>query len=118
MTNVYAEYSLNPDGSIKVINSGVTPATGKRSYAHGVAKFVENNETGFLKVSFFGPFYGAYIVFKLDDNYKYAYVTGNDKDYLWLLARTKTVPESIKQDFVARSKSLGFDTDKLVWVKQ
>lgn len=118
MTNVYAEYSLNPDGSIKVINSGVTPSTGKRSYAKGVAKFVENKDTAFLKVSFFRPFYGAYVVFKIDDNYKYAYVAGDNQNYLWLLSRTKTVPNNVRQDFVARAKDLGFDTDKLVWVKQ
>ncbi|MED7788489.1 lipocalin family protein [Francisella sp. 19X1-34] len=118
MTNVYAQYSLNPDGSIKVINSGVTPSTGKRSYADGVAKFVENKNIGFLKVSFFRPFYGAYIVFKLDDNYKYAYVAGNNKDYLWLLSRTKTVPQNVKQDFIKKAKELGYNTSKLVWVKQ
>ncbi|AJI72752.1 hypothetical protein FTDG_01641 [Francisella tularensis subsp. novicida GA99-3548] len=118
MTNVYAEYSLNPDGTIKVVNSGIKPSTGKRSYATGVAKFVEDKNIGYLKVSFFRPFYGAYVVFKLDDNYKYAYVAGADKDYLWLLARTKTVPQNVKDDFINRAKALGYDTDKLVWVKQ
>ena len=92
MTNVYAEYSLNPDGTIKVVNSGITPSTGEKSYTIGVAKF--------------------------DENYKYAYVTGADKDYLWLLARTQTVPQNIKDDFINRAKALGYDTDKLVWVKQ
>ncbi|MDE4947268.1 lipocalin family protein, partial [Francisella tularensis subsp. holarctica] len=56
--------------------------------------------------------------FKLDDNYKYAYVAGANKDYLWLLARTKTVPQNIKYDFINRAKALGYDTDKLVWFKQ
>lgn len=118
MTNVYAQYSLNLDGSIKVINSGIDPKNAKRSYANGVAKFVKDNNTGFLKVSFFRPFYGAYVVFKLDDNYKYAYVAGDSKNYLWLLSRTKTVPEKVKEDFITRAKKLEFDTDKLVWVKQ
>lgn len=118
MTNVYAEYSLNQDGTIKVVNSGITPSSGKRSYATGVAKFVENKNIGYLKVSFFGPFYSAYVVFKLDYNYKYAYVAGADKDYLWLLARTQTVPQNIKDDFINRAKALGYDTDKLVLVKQ
>jgi apolipoprotein D and lipocalin family protein len=119
MTHVNAEYSLNSDGSIKVLNSGVNADSTTRSYAEGVAKFVENSNTGFLKVSFFGPFYGAYVVFKVDDYYKYAYVAGGKgKDYLWLLSRTKTVPNEIKDDFIARTNNLGFDTDKLVWVKQ
>ncbi len=118
MTEVYAEYSLNPDGSIKVVNSGVTPSTGKRSYATGIAKFVDGDDQGYLKVSFFRPFYGAYVVFKLDDNYKYAYVAGANENYLWLLSRTKTVPQSVKDDFIKKAKSLGFDTNNLVWVKQ
>ncbi len=90
MTNVYAEYSLNLDGTIKVVNSCITLLTGKRSYATRVAKFVENKNIGYLKVSFFGPFYySAYVVFKFDYNYKYAYVAGADKDYLWLLLEHK-----------------------------
>ncbi|GMN90386.1 lipocalin family protein [Francisella sciaenopsi] len=117
MIEVYAEYSLNPDGSIKVVNSGVTPATGDRSYATGIAKFVDGDDQGYLKVSFFRPFYGAYVVFKLDD-YKYAYVAGANENYLWLLSRTKTVPPSVKDDFIKKAKSLGFDTNNLVWVKQ
>lgn len=118
LVKVNAEYSLNHDGSIKVINSGVNPTTGKRSYAEGIAKFVEDKDTAFLKVSFFRPFYGAYVVFELDDDYKYAYVAGADKAYLWLLSRTPTVSNKVKQDFIARAKDLGYDTNDLVWVKQ
>jgi apolipoprotein D and lipocalin family protein len=118
MTHVYAEYSLNPNGSIKVVNSGVKNPTGKRVYAKGVAKFVQHNRIGYLKVSFFRPFYSPYIVFQLGDAYEYAYVAGNKKQYLWLLARTKSVPESVKQDFVKKAKELGFDTEKLIWVHQ
>lgn len=118
MTKVYAEYSLNTDGTIKVVNSGVNPKTGQRSYAKGVAKFVENPAKAFLKVSFFGPFYGAYVVFKLDDNYKYAYVAGANENYLWLLSRTPVVPNKIKEDFIARANNLGYNTTQLVWVKQ
>ncbi|MDE5022682.1 lipocalin, partial [Francisella tularensis subsp. holarctica] len=35
-----------------------------------------------------------------------------------LLALTKTVPQNIKDDFINRDKALGYDTYKLVWVKQ
>tara|TARA_B110000977_G_C10951921_1_gene445006 strand:- start:465 stop:977 length:513 start_codon:yes stop_codon:yes gene_type:complete len=117
MTQVYAQYSLNSDGSIKVVNSGVNPETGRMASADGVAKFVDKTDVGFLKVSFFRPFYGAYVIFGLDD-YEYAYVGGPDTKYLWLLSRTPTVPNEVKQNFIAKSKSAGFDTDKLVWVKQ
>lgn len=64
---------------------------------------------------FFGPFYGSYIVFELDPDYGYAYVSGFNTDYLWLLARERVISEEIKKDFVARALELGFATDKLIW---
>ena len=76
------------------------------------------DRTAFLEVSFFRPFYSAYIVFNLDENYKYAYVAGNDKDYLWFLSRKPTVSQQQKDDFATKAKALGFDTDKLIWVEQ
>ena len=85
MTDVYAEYSLKPNGAIQVVNSGIKSETGKRVYAKGVAKFVKDPTIGYLKVSFFRPFYGAYVVFQVDDAYEYAYVAGNNTNYLWLL---------------------------------
>ncbi|MFC4892960.1 lipocalin family protein [Pseudofrancisella aestuarii] len=118
LIKVYAEYGLNSDGTIEVVNSGVNPITEQRTYAKGVAKFVEKDNVGYLKVSFFKPFYGAYVIFDLEDDYKYAYIAGNNYNYLWLLSRTPTVPDSVKEDFVKKAKGLGFETDKLVWVKQ
>lgn len=115
-TDVYAEYSLKPNGDIQVVNSGVRSKTGKRGYSKFVAKFVHHPTIGYLKLYFFGPFYGVYVVFQVDDAYEYAYVAGNDTNYLWLLARTPSVPESVKQDFVAKAHALGFDTEKLIWV--
>jgi apolipoprotein D and lipocalin family protein len=68
-------------------------------------------------VSFFGPFYGAYIVFELDhENYQYALVSGPDKSYLWLLSRSPQMDEDTKSRLIARATALGFDTGKLIFV--
>jgi apolipoprotein D and lipocalin family protein len=48
--------------------------------------------------------------------YQYAFVAGNSRDYLWLLARTPQVSDGLKADFVAQAKALGFATDELIWV--
>jgi len=74
---------------------------------------------GFLKVSFFGPFYGSYVVFELDhEKYNYAFVTGNSRDYLWLLARTPELSEKVIDQFVKKAKALGYETDQLIYVNQ
>ena len=71
-----------------------------------------------MKVSFFGPFYGPYIVFELDkENYHYAFITSYDKSFLWLLARTPTVSNELIEQFIKSSKALGFKTDELIFDK-
>jgi len=46
----------------------------------GKAVFVNDENTGHLKVSFFGPFYSSYVVFEMSDNHSYSYVTENTSD--------------------------------------
>lgn len=91
LSNISAQYSLRDDGGVKVINRGYSIEKGEWKEAEGKAYFVEGSDQGYLKVSFFGPFYGSYVVFELDkQGYQYAFVSGPDTDYLWLLSRTAT----------------------------
>lgn len=115
---VTAEYSMRDDGGIRVINSGRNIETQKSQQAEGRAYFVEDPNLGYLKVSFFGPFFGSYVVFELDKNYQYAFVAGNTKNYLWLLARTPEVSEDLINKFTSRASQLGFDTNQLIFVNQ
>ncbi len=66
LDNVTAEYFLRDDGGVRVINKGFSATEKKWKEAEGKAYFVRDPQEGYLKVSFFGPFYGAYIVFELD----------------------------------------------------
>lgn len=118
MSNVSAEYSVKDDGGIKVLNRGYKEVEGEWSEAEGRAYFIDSADKAHLKVSFFGPFFGSYVVFDLDGDYQYSYVTGNSRDYLWFLSRTPTVTEQQKQHFVKKTKDLGFDTDALIFVDQ
>ncbi len=114
---VTADYSRRADGGIRVINRGID-GSGEQSEAEGRAYFVGDRQTGHLKVSFFGPFFGSYVVFELGDDYDYAFVTSYNHDYLWLLARTPQLPAEPKQRFVDRARQLGFATEQLIFVRQ
>ena len=119
LSRVTADYSMRDDGGVRVINRGFSVAEGVWSEAEGKAYFVEGPDVGFLKVSFFGPFYGAYVVFELDQQgYQYAFISGWNTSYLWLLARTPTVSDEIMGRFVEQAAELGFDTDALIFVEQ
>jgi len=84
----------------------------------GKAYFVGNDDVGHLKVSFFGPFYGSYVVFDLDEkDYQYAYITSYKKDLLWFLSRTPVVTDAEKQKFINRIKKDGFNENELIFVE-
>ncbi|SNC68083.1 apolipoprotein D and lipocalin family protein [Marinobacter sp. es.048] len=119
LSNVRAEYNRNDDGSIEVINRGYNVEKGKWEEADGRAVFVEDENTGHLKVSFFGPFYASYVVFELDkEEYSYAYVTGYNRDYLWFLSRSPEVSEEAIEVFKDRARAEGFDLEELILVEQ
>ena len=118
MDKTQAFYSLNEDGTVRVENSGFDTTKEKWKTSVGKAKFRGAKNIGELKVSFFGPFYADYTILALDSEYKYSLVSGGTTDYLWILSRTKTIPEEIKNEYLSIAKKIGFDTSNLVWVNQ
>ncbi len=117
LNNTTAEYSLNEDGTIRVINRGYNTKKKKWKKAEGKAKFVEGENIGRLKVSFFWPFYGSYNVVALDDDYQYALVAGSNLNYLWLLSRETYVPEEIKSEYLEIAGEIGYNTEDLLWIE-
>ena len=118
LNNVTATYSLKKDGTIKVDNKGYNYKKNKWEESIGKAKPVSEPTEAKLKVSFFGPFYAGYNVIAIDKDYKYALVAGKNTNYLWFLSRETTMPENIKADYLKLARSIGYNTDKLIWVEQ
>jgi apolipoprotein D and lipocalin family protein len=116
LSNVTATYRLRRDDSIEVVNRGYDEAKGRWQEARGRAYPVGDPTVGRLKVSFFGPFYGGYNILALDkENYRYALVCGPSRDYLWILARSRTLNPAVLQKLIAKAERLGFDTDQLIY---
>ena len=119
LTQVSAEDSVRDDGGGGVLNRGFSAEKGEWKQAEGKAYFVGEPNIGHLKVSFFGPFYSSYVIFDLDDSAaEFAYISGFNKDYLWLLSRTPVMTPEQKQRFIDKASALGFATDDLIWVDQ
>ncbi|WP_369409753.1 lipocalin family protein [Zhongshania aquimaris] len=119
LSQVTAEYSLRDDGGVLVVNRGFFAEDNIWKEAEGKAYFVNSDTEAYLKVSFFGPFYGSYVVFELDhDDYQYAFISGPNHKYLWLLSRTPTVKPELIEKFKRMSADRGFDTTKLIFPEQ
>ncbi|MGY5452477.1 lipocalin family protein [Agarivorans sp. MS3-6] len=117
LSHVSASYTLRGDSQVTVLNKGFSAQENQWFEAEGIAHFVETPDIAHLKVSFFRPFYGAYVVFVLDElDYQYALVAGPSREYLWLLARTPEIEHQTLSDLLQQAKAAGYDTSKLIFV--
>ena len=109
-----ARYTLRDDGKIDVLNTGIKD--GRAKDAKGIAK--RTDVPGLLRVSFFGPFFSDYRIMMLDEDYQYVLVGGSTDKYLWILARTPQLDDATLSLILAEADRRGYDTSKLIWVKQ
>ena len=117
LQQVTADYSMREDGGVRVINRGYDTEKQAWQQAEGKAYFIGDNDVGRLKVSCFGPFYGAYNIMELDrENYQYAMISGPDRSYLWILARTPDPGQATVDRLVEQAAGLGFDSEQLIFV--
>ena len=114
LTHAKAQYSLKPDGTISVTNSGLK--NGKKKISAGKAKLTDT--TGLLRVSFFGPFYSDYRLMMLSEDYSYALIGSGSPKYLWILSRTPELPDETLKQILKEASDRGYDTEKLIWVEQ
>ena len=115
-----AEYSLRPDGRIQVVNSGFKKdLDGRYTDVKAVAWQPDPAVPGALKVKFFGLFTSDYLVFGLDqENYTWALVGNNDRDFLWFLSRTPTVSAELLEKMKSIAVVQGYDLSGLYLVPQ
>ena len=115
---VTAEYALLPSGKVQVVNKGFDISSGLPQRIEGVASPVSEWQVSKLKVQFVWPFKGDYYVIDLDPEYQYALVGAPNREYLWILSKSKYLEEEIYQSLIAKAKHEGFDVSKLEKVNQ
>ncbi len=118
MSNVYAEYRPNEEGTIDVKNTGFLEKSQRWSSYEGEARFRTENTVAALEVSFFGPTWSGYNVISVEEDYKYALVFGRNLDYLWFLSRDRGMPQEIKDKYLKLAADCGYDTTKIHWPDQ
>ena len=118
LSSVSATYSKNADGTIKVLNRGYKDSKQAWEDIEGVAKFKGDNDLGWLKVSFFKPFYASYKIIYLDEQYSKAIVTGPSYGYLWILVRDPNLSQGELEILITKAGSMGFDPERMIRVDQ
>ncbi|WP_084420145.1 lipocalin family protein [Henriciella litoralis] len=116
-----AEYSLNEDGTVKVVNTCIDTETGKADRAEGTARVVEGSNNSKLKVKFapdWVPFAsGDYWILALEEDYSAALVGSPDGKYLWILAREAQPDQTVIDRMLAAAEAKGFETEPLIYTQ-
>lgn len=114
MDYVTATYIPLTDGTVEVQNRGVID--GKEHISIGHAK--PTNEPGRLRVSFFWKFYSDYNILAIAPDGEWMIVGSKSPKYLWILSRKPKLPEKTLSYIVSLASQRGYNTDKLIYVKQ
>ena len=117
MDNTMAQYILQDDGKVVVLNTGWED--GKFKLAEGKAKYPDpKDDPGALRVSFFWFFYSDYNVMMVDKDYQISLVGSKAQKYLWILSRTPVPDPDLLQKVLEEAERRGYDTSDLIWVDQ
>lgn len=110
--NVTADYKLRKDGGIDVLNECLQ--NGKHKQAEGRAYFKSASNIASFKVTFLWPFYGNYYVIYIDKSYSHAIVYGGSPEYIWILAREKTITKDKLEFLLSKIKEFKLDPESLI----
>ena len=118
--NSTATYSLNDDGSVKVVNR-CQREDDEPSVAEGEARVVPGSNNAKLKVRFDNWFSrllpkvaeGNYWVIALDKDYQTVVIGEPGREYLWILARQPRLPDDQYRALVGLAEEKGFPVDEL-----
>lgn len=117
MTHVIAEYTLEENGKIRVVNQGIK--NGKQKFIVGKGRQPHPKEyPGRLEISFFLWFYGDYYIMELDKDYQYVLVGSSSDKYLWILSRTPEMQKAQLDGLLQNIIQRGYDVSKLIFVEQ
>lgn len=119
LVGVIAEYDLNADGTVKVVNSGrkrTLDGPLSKAEAKGWKATKESNSK--LYVQFVWPFKADYWIIDLGPNYEYAVVGQPSRRYLWILSRTPQLDAATYDAICRRLRQQGYDPDKLARTPQ
>jgi apolipoprotein D and lipocalin family protein len=116
-----ANYTLNPDGTIHVVNScHKNGAKGKLIKMEATAVVADNRTNARLKLKYNRwPFItGDYEIIDLGSDYEYAMVGTSSRKYLWILGRAPQLEVHLIKDLLSKAAYMGFDTSRLIFNRQ
>ena len=118
-TNAIESYRLNDDGTIATtftFHEGQPTGPLKRYDPKG---FVQDQaDHAVWRMLFMWPFKSDYRIVYLSPDYQETIIGREARDYVWIMARSPTIPEDHYQRLTERLKQEGYDVKKIEKVPQ
>lgn len=117
LVNVQSEYTMQPDGKIRIFNFGRKGGIqGELSTAEATLWSPDPNMPGKMKILYPSrPGQGDYWVLSIDDNYKYVLVGEPKRRQCWILCRDiNNVDETMYNNMLEKARLLGFEVSKIL----
>jgi apolipoprotein D and lipocalin family protein len=117
--NAVEKYSLNSDGTIATnFTFRKDGFDGSRKEYNPKAFILDTESNALWGMRFVWPIKADYRIVYLDDDYTQTIIGRQNRDYVWIMARTPTISDSDYDNLFAFVESLGYDTSKLERVPQ
>ena len=117
--NAVESYRLDKNGNVATTftfrNGGFD---GKKKKYQPTGFVVDKTGNAVWGMQFIWPIKADYRVVYLDDAYTQTVIARNQRDYVWIMARTPQIPDADYAKLTAMLTNMGYDTSKLRKVPQ
>ena len=117
--NAVESYKLDDDGTIATTFTFRKDAFGGPEKIYRPRGFVRDDPSNAVwGMRFIWPFKAEYLIVYLDEGYTQTIIGRNARDYVWVMARTSSIPEEDYRRLAKLVGDMGYDVSKLQKVPQ
>jgi apolipoprotein D and lipocalin family protein len=117
--NAIESYERRDDGDVDITFTFYKKSLDGKFKEMNARGFVEQGSNGARwKVQFIWPLRFPFYVMELDPDYMYTVIGLPSRDYLWIMSRTPSLPDSTMESLYNRVAAAGYDTTRIKTVPQ
>ncbi len=118
-SNAIESYRLDEDGNIATTFTFFKKSSPKKMVKYTPKGFIVNKKTNAeWRMQFLWPFKSKFLIIELDKNYETTVIGHPSRNYVWIMARTPVIEESIYNSIIENLSLVGYDIKKIKKVPQ
>ncbi len=116
--NAIETYTLNDDGTIDTRFDFRKGGFDGKPKSFNPKGFIKDDSNALWGMRFIWPIKADYRIVYLDEDYSQTVIGRQKRDFVWIMARTPTIPDEDYAEILDLVESLGYDMSKIQKVPQ